>query len=168
MLKADEPSGAILFEEKQKFPQWLTILITGIMLLTVVSNLLIGYVNKEDRNEMWIALGIAVPVEVLVIILFQNVCLEKIVTVNGLYYRWRPLQRKFRVIESEGIKSFEVRNSPPLNYGIHCFPGYGWVHNSSAGEGIQLYLVNGKKIFFGTLDTTFFRKALQDIVSSNL
>jgi hypothetical protein len=167
MLKADETSGNVLFEEKQKFPNWLTILMAGIILLTIVITLIAGLTTKEDKGDLWIALGISIPVEILVIILFWNVHLEKVVTSNGLYYRWRPWQKKFRVIEKESIKGFEVRNSPPLNYGIHWFPGYGWVHNASAGEGLQLYLVNGKKIFFSTLNTIFFQRALENITSSN-
>jgi hypothetical protein len=168
MLKTDEASGKVLFEEEQKFPNWLTILMAGIILITIVITLIAGLTTKEDRGDLWIALGISIPVEILVIILFWNVRLRKTVTSNGLYYRWRPWQRKFRVIEKESIKSFEVRNSPRLNYGIHWFPGYGWVHNASAGEGIQLYLTNGKKIFFSTLDIGFFQKALGDVTSSNL
>jgi hypothetical protein len=168
MLRADEISGNVLFEEKQKFPNWLTILMTGIILLTIAIVLIAGLTEPaEKRNDMWIGLAIAIPIEILVIILFLNVRLEKIVTSNGLYFRWKPWQRKFRIIERESIKSFEVRTSPPLNYGIHWFPGYGWIHNASAGEGMQLYLVNGKKIFFSTSNITFLKKALESITSFN-
>lgn len=168
MLRTDEASGNVLFEEKQKFPNWLTILMAGIILLTIVIVLITGLTGAaEKRNDMWIGLAIAIATEILVIFLFLNVRLDKVVTSNGLYFRWIPWQRKFRMIEKESIKSFEVRKSPPLNYGIHWFPGYGWVHNASAGEGIQLYLWNGKKIFFSTFDISFFRKALENITSSN-
>ena len=163
MLKAYETSGSVLFEEKQKFPNWLTILMGGIILFIIAIVLIAGYTAPEkDRSDMWIGLAIAIPIEILVIVLFQNMNLEKIVTSNGLYYRWRPWQKKFRVIEKENIKSFELRNSPPLNYGIHWFPGYGWVHNASAGEGLQLYLFNGKRIFFSSFDTSLFRRALEN------
>ena len=165
MLKAEETSGNILFEEKQNFPKWLNILMVGTLLWTLAIILIPGFNGvKEQRNDMWITLAIAIPLEILIIILFQYVQLQKIVTSNSVYYRWKPWQRKFRVIEKESIESFEVRKSPPLNYGIHWFPGYGWVHNASAGEGMQLYLVNGKKIFFSTSDITFFKKALGQIV----
>jgi hypothetical protein len=168
MLKADETSGNILFGEEQKFPNWLTILMAGIILLTIVITVIAGLTTNEDKEHLWIALGISIPVEILVIILFWNVRLEKLVTSNGLYYRWRPWQRKFRVIEKESIKSFQIRSSPPLHYGIGWFPGYGWIHNANVGEGLQLYLVNGKRIFFSTFDTIFFERALQNLVSSNL
>jgi hypothetical protein len=169
MLKVDETSGNVLFEEKQKFPNWLTILMAGIALLTIAIVLIAGITGPEQKKaDMWLGIAIAFPIEILVVILFQYIQLEKIVTSNGLYYRWRPWQKRFRVIEKESIKSFELRNSPPLNYGIHWFPGYGWVHNASAGEGIQLYLVNGRRLFFSTRETGFFQRALQSLVSSDL
>jgi hypothetical protein len=168
MLKVYEPSGGVLFEERQKFPQWLTILMAGIILLTIAIVLIVGYtVPGKDRNEMWLALAIAIPVEVLTIILFRNVRLEKIVTSNGLYYRWKPWQKRFRVIEKESIKACEVRQGPPFNYGLGWFPGYGRFHNASRGEGLQLYLVNGDRIYFSTFDTVFFKRALENLISSN-
>jgi len=166
MLKADDTSGKILFEEKQRFPGWLNILMTGIALFTIAIILIAGLTGpKEERNETWIALVIAVPIEIFIIILFRSMCLEKIVTSNGLYFRWISWQRRFRVIERESIKSFEVRNTPPLNYGIHWFPGYGWVHNASGGEGLQFYLVNGNKVFLGTANIDSFAKAMNTLIN---
>jgi len=168
MLKTDETSGSVLFEEKQKFPGWIKILTVGLILLTIAIVLIAGLTGPvQQRGDMWIALAIVVPVEILVIALFRNVTLEKIVTSNGIYFRWKPWQRKFRVIEKESIKSFEVRNSPPLHYGIGWLPGYGWIHNASLGEGMQLYLVNGKRMFFSSSDPSFFRRAIENIVDKN-
>jgi hypothetical protein len=166
MLKADETSGNILFEEKQKFPRRLNILVIGIILFTIVIAIIAGYTGpEEERSDMWLGLAVAVPIEILILVLFQNMRLEKIVTSNGLYFRWVPWQRKFRVIEKGNIKTFEMRKSPPLNYGIHWFPGYGWVHNATAGEGLQLYLVNGNKIFLSTIDMESFIRAINSLVN---
>ena len=99
MLKADETSGNILFEEKQNFPRWLNILVVGIILFTIVIALVAGYTGpKEERSDMWLGLAVAVPIEILILVLFQNMQLEKIVTSNGLYFRWIPWQRKFRLM----------------------------------------------------------------------
>jgi len=166
MLKADETSGNTLFEEKQRFPGWLNILIIGITMITIAIILIAGLTGpKEERNQIWIALVIAIPIEIFIIFLFRSMCLEKIVTSNGLYFRWMTWQRRFRVIEKENIKSFEVRNTPPLNYGIHWFPGYGWVHNASGGQGLQFYLVNGNRVFLGTADIDSFAKAMNTLIN---
>ena len=166
MLKADETSGRTFFEEKQRFPGWLNILMTAIIVITIAVILIAGLTGpKEERNEMWIALVIATPIEIFIIILFRSMCLEKVVTINGLYFRWTPWQSRFRVIETETIRSFELRKSPPLNYGIHWFPGYGWVHNATGGEGLQFYLVNGNRVFLGTADIDSFVKAMNTLIN---
>ena len=166
MLKAGETSGNILFREKQNFPSWMNILVIGIILFTIVIALIAGYTGaKEERSDMWLGLAVAVPIEILIVALFHNMRLEKIVTSNGLYFRWIPWQRKFRVIEKESIKTFETRKSLPLNYGIHWFPGYGWVHNASAGKGLQFYLVNGNKIFLSTSDIDSFIRAMNNLIN---
>jgi hypothetical protein len=167
MLKADETSGNVLFEEVQKFPRWVGWMVRLGMGITVLG-LLVGLITEKEKMAMVIALAVVIPIAVFAVYLNSNTQLEKIVTSNGLYYRWKPWQRKYRVIEKESIKSFEVRNSLPLHYGIGWFPGYGKIHNASTGEGMQLYLLNGRKIFFSTLDTSFFKKSLDTITSSNL
>jgi len=168
MLKAFEPSGSMLFEEKQKFPAWLKIFTAGTMLLAMVTVFIAALtVPAEEKAEMWIGFGIVLVTEIVILFLFQNVRFEKVVTTNGIYFRWKPWQKRFRVIEKEDIESFEVRNGPRLHYGIGWFPGYGWIHNASVGEGMQFYLMNGKKIFFSTSDISFFQRALQNLVSSN-
>lgn len=168
MLKAVEPSGGILFEEKQRFPRWLSFLIIGICVFSLVLTLVVSFVVSDEKQDAWIGLVIALPTQVLVIYLLQKLQLEKIVTTNGLYYRWKPWHRKYRVLEKDGIASMEERNGPPMNYGFGWFPGYGRFHNASDGKGLQLYLVNGKKIYFSTNDIAFFKKAVQQLISSTV
>jgi hypothetical protein len=165
MLKVDEPSGKVLFEENQKFPKWLKMLILGIVTFTLVLTIVLSYVASEDKIDIWLGPGIAAVTEFFVFILFRKVRLEKTVTSNGFYYRWRPWQRKFRWIEKDQIVRTEVRPGPPFHYGIGWFPGYGTIHNASMGDGLQLYLMNGKKIFFSTFDIASFEKAFQQILS---
>ena len=167
MLKADETTGMVLFEEDQKPPQWLLIIIGGIMLFTIISIFFSGLNGIGNRDEMWLGLAIAVPVQVLVMILFQHMQLEKIVTTNGLYYRWKPWQKKYRVIEKESIDKIEVRKGPVFKYGFGWSPFYGRYHNACGGQGIQLRLVNGNRIFFSTFDVAAFQQALQNLISYN-
>jgi hypothetical protein len=166
MLRRYDISGDVLFQEGQKFPLWIKILTRGIVLFSIIVVLFAGITGpKEQRSDMWIALAIITPVEIMLVVLFQNPVLEKIVTSNGVYFRWKPWQRKFRWIDKESINSYEVRNSPFLHYGIGWFPGYGWMHNASLGEGIQLYLRNRKKFFFSTTDITSFARAIEHLIN---
>jgi len=166
MLKAYETSGNVLFEEKQKYPKWLNILIAGILLLTLVIILITGLAGPpEKRAEMWLGLAIAIPIDIFVMILFRYMQLEKVVTSNGLYYRWKPWQKKYRYIDKENIQSFEVRRFRFISYGMGWFPGYGRYHNASSGEGLQLYLKNGKRFYFSTADVDSFKRAMDHMIN---
>ena len=168
MLKAHETSGIVLFEEKQRYPRWLNTLIIVIFVFTIVMMVIAGYMGTEEkRKETWLGLIIAVPVEVLVILLLRNLRLEKIVTSNGLYYRWQPWQKRYRVIEKEDIESFTSRRFPFVSYGFGWFPNYGWYHNAGGGEGMQLYLRDGRRYFFSTADKVEFEDALHILTSFN-
>jgi len=166
MLKAYEPSGKVLFEEVQKYPRWVSWVVRISMLVTVLG-LLLGLITEREKTDLVISLVIVVPIAVFTLYLTSNMRLEKVVTSNGLYFRWKPWQKKFRVIAQEDIGSFDVRKFPYLSYGFGWFPGYGCYHNVSRGEGLQIYLRNGRKFFFGTREKELFERALQNLISSN-
>lgn len=167
MLKAYETSGNYLFGEKEKFPKWLSWLM--IVPLAIVAGLMVMLprMDEADRQEMWIALAIVLPLQVILIIVFQKAKLEKVVTSNGLYFRWLPLQKKFRVIEKEMIRSVSVTRAPVLNYGSNWVPGYGRMHMASKGEGVEVIKTDGKKIFFSAADPYTMVKALEELIRSN-
>src|SRR5688572_15820392 len=149
MIKAYEPSGKIFFEETLKFPRWLFIVLVLLVLSTVaiIIGAAIATGHKTANEGIWIALAVTLPVELIMIYVFFAMRLEKIVTSNGLYFRWSPLQKKYSVIEGNEIEKIEYRKAPS-SYGSSWVPGYGKVHNLSK-EGLQCYLVSGKKYFFG-------------------
>jgi hypothetical protein len=166
MLKVFETSGHILFEEIQKYPRWVSWVVRLAMILTILG-LLLGYINEKEKTDMAIGLAFVIPVAIVVIYLNSNMRLEKIVTSNGLYYRWKPWHKKFRVIQKEDIGSFYTRTFPLVKYGFGWFPTYGWYHNAGRGEGLQLVLKNGGKFFFSTNEKNLFQNALQNMISSN-
>jgi hypothetical protein len=168
MLKADEVSGSILFEEIQKHPKWVNWAVRVGMFITVLA-LLVGFVSEKEKTEVVIALGIVIPIAIIAVYLNSNVQLEKIVTTNGLYFRERPLYRKYTVIEKEEIASFKSRNFPFLkySYGFGWFPTYGRYHNAGGGEGLQLFLRDGRRYFFSTGRKDLFEDAIRNLTSSN-
>ena len=165
-MKTYETSGNILFEEKQKYPRWIAWVIVLAMFLTVIA-LLAALFTENDNRQTLIGLLVVVPVAIMAIFLNRNIQLEKVVTSNGLYYRWKPFHKRWRVIEKEDIQSYTVRTFPFLSYGFGWFPTYGWYHNASRGEGLQLYLKDGRKYFFSTGDKDQFEAAIQNLKSSN-
>ena len=106
MLKADETSGKVLFEEKQKFPGWLTILVAGIILVTIVIIFIVGLTGpQEERKEMWTACAVTIPIEILIIILEKGI------------------ERNFRLKEpfhSPLIIDYSPLHLPHENYQLQC------------------------------------------------
>jgi hypothetical protein len=166
MLKTDEPSGKILFEEEQKYPRWIMWLI-GTSMFLAVAGMLLALIMEKEKTDILIGLAVTIPTTVLAIFLNSNMRFEKTVTSNGLYYRWRPWQKRFRVIEKDDIETVSGRKFPFLNYGFGWFPTYGWYYNVSGREGLQLYLKNGGRLFFSSYDTSSFERALQNLISGN-
>ena len=158
-MKVAQPTGAVLFEEKQHFPKWLLLMMLSPILITLGVTLAISMSN-DHRSEMWIALGITVPIQLIMLYLFFNVQFEKMVTKDGLFYRWTIIQKKYHVINKTDIEKAELRKPPSLKYGKNYTFSHGKVHNVSDKEGLQLYLKNGKKVFFGTAETFSFNHAM--------
>lgn len=161
-----DTNGKILFEETQLFRvKWLWILIILCIVSSAAITVGLALSEKEKPHEAIIALAIVVPVEVIILYLFYITKLETTITSEGIYYRWRPFQRKGWFIPKVDIETAVLRDGPPLSYGYHWVPGYGWVNNTGPGKGIQLNLRNGKKIFLGTQIPAPLQTALEKITT---
>ena len=84
MLKSYETSGAILFQEEQKYPQWV-LWIIRISFLAALAGTLIAALVQKDKMDGWIGLFIVVVVYFFVSYLIGQSKFEKLVTTNGLY-----------------------------------------------------------------------------------
>src|SRR4051812_47917578 len=111
-MKVDESTGRILFTEKQHFPRWLLFLLAGMVAASLVGSILIPLGVKHGGRDLWLPLIIIGPIESLMVYLFAVVQLEKLVTSNGLYYRWTVLQKRYNYIEHTDIKKAELKTSP--------------------------------------------------------
>jgi hypothetical protein len=166
MLKAYEPSGKVYFEEQQHFPRRVIWMVRALLFLIVVGLAVTLFLEKE-KEDVVIAIAIVLPTFAIVIYSTTVSRLEKVVTSNGLYFRWRPWQRRFRVIEGEVIGSIVARKFPLMKHGSGRFPGYGRYHNAGSGDGVQLILKNHRKYFFSASDKVSFETALQHLISSD-
>jgi len=140
---------------------------TGMLLLIMVGMVLMALYIEEERDEAALGLAIAIPIELAIIYLFMTSEIDLTVTSNGVYYRWRPLHRKYRIIEKEMLESVDIRRSPLFNYGFGWFPSLGTFYNTHNGPGLQFYLKNGKRIFFSSKDTVQLNRTIQDMISAN-
>jgi hypothetical protein len=161
-----ETSGDVLFEEVQKHPQWVSWAVRiGVVVWVLV--LVISLITEKEKRDLLIGLAIMIPCGMLAIYVNSNVQFEKIVTTNGFYFRNKPLQKRWRVIEKEDIESYAIRKFPFLSYGSGWLPTYGWYHVARSRDGLQLYLKDGRKYFFSTGDKDQFEAAIKNLTSSN-
>ncbi|MFL5771933.1 MAG: hypothetical protein ACJ75F_02170 [Flavisolibacter sp.] len=165
MIKVRDTTGKILFEERQRFPQWLFLLMIMPLLVTIASFAATGILSDE-RTGIWIVFPLVILLQVVVMYYFRITRFEKIVSETGLYFRWMPLQKKYRFIPREDIEGFRMRRGPVLKLGSGYYIGLGRYHTVSTGIGVHVFLNHGKKIFFGTDEQIFFQRAMEKIAKT--
>jgi hypothetical protein len=164
MQKVDDISGSVLFEETVGLPQWITMLLMVSGAFVVLLTGVLGFAVQEDKSEPLIALLIVVPLQLVIILFYRRMKLEKVVTSNGLYYRWKALHKKYRYIDRSDLQELEVKKGPSLKYGPGWMFGYGRFHSVNDKKGLQLYLAGKKRMFFGTENIDEFHKVMNQLL----
>lgn len=162
MIKTTDTTGKILFEEQQQFPQWLILLMILPVVTSIAAIVATGVYKNGDVISL-MALIFVVLLQLAIMYYFKISKFEKIVTESGLYFRWKPLQKRYRFISRSDIDGFQMRRGPFLKLGRGWLPWLGRYHNLSSGNGIQVFHSNGKRIFFGTGEGIFFYRAMEQI-----
>jgi len=158
----------IYFQEKQKFNQWwihLIVLIpAGIWIWQMVQQIFMGvpFGQNPAPDLVVILIGI-IPVGAF--LLFRYLTLETLIDENGVNYRFKPFQKKFKTIRKEDIDTFEVKKYNPLleygGWGIRTGSfRKGTAYNVSGNMGALFVMKNGKKFMLGTQNPETMRSAL--------
>ena len=145
------------FTEKQKFNQWWIWLIVALATVVCTWGLIqqvifkIPFGTKPASDELLIAVCM---VPLVLIIMFQGLCLETKINEDGVYYRFKFFHGKPRQIKWEEIQKIYVREYKPVKeyggWGIRGSFKNGKAFNVSGNIGIQLELTSGKKLLLGT------------------
>jgi hypothetical protein len=164
----------IYFKEEQRFRQmwiWmLLIALSSIWVWELVQQVFMGipFGNKPSPDLVIILTGIF---PLLAIILFRMLTLETIIDEEGVAYRFKPFQRKPRLIKTADIVRFEVKKYSPLKdyggWGIrYGSPKNGRAYNVSGSQGVLFELKNGKRFLLGTQKPSEIRSALERLLRS--
>jgi hypothetical protein len=91
------------------------------------------------------------------------------ITEHAIQFRFPPFINKPRVIHKNEIERFEVRNYKPIKeyggWGIRLGIRKGGIaYNVHGSIGLQLYLVNGKKILIGTQRKDAIHSAMEKML----
>jgi len=146
-----------VFVEEQRFNQWWLYVILAIPLLV----LLLPYIFNKDiaiHSDEGTIIGISISLITILIvsILILTIRLKTKINENGIYYQFYPLNFNEKHIPWREISRCYVRKYKPLTeYGGWGFKsgigrGKGRALNIRGNYGIQLELINGKKLLLGT------------------
>lgn len=150
----------LLFKERQYFRQtWLWVTLCSSTLLTIGLPLLLG--GFSLREEPGLILIFLLPAALLA--LFAMTRLDTEIRQDGVYCRFFPFQRKYRVYSREQIADARIRKYDPLGeYGGWGIKGTrrnrAW--NVSGNQGLQLVLDDGRKVLIGTQQPARLEEAL--------
>jgi hypothetical protein len=164
----------IYFKEEQRFKQiwiWmLLIALSGLWLWELIQQVFMGipFGNKPSPDLVIILTGIF---PLLAILLFRLLTLETIINEEGVAYRFKPFQRKPKLIKTTDIVRYEVKKYSPIKdyggWGIRYGSSRnGKAYNVSGNQGVLFELKNGKRFLLGTQKPSEIRSALERLLKS--
>lgn len=161
----------VLFSEVQRFKQkwlWLAVIAAAASAWFAAICQLFGRNSLGGLSTLdwlilfvWLFIGLGLPA------LFITATLRVEVRDDGIYYRYYPFHRRFHRIASDEIEKAEARTYRPIaEYGGWGIRG-GWgksgkAYNVYGDRGVQLELVGGKRILFGSQKAGEFAAAIHN------
>jgi hypothetical protein len=137
--------STLRFEERQSFRQpWLWVLMLTTLALLLVASLL----APEGQTVPWVVLGIVLASGLLLFSMRLSVRVDA----EAIRIRFFPVWNK--TIPLPEVVRWEARTYRPIleygGWGIRYSFGKGWAYNVRGNQGVQLELVNGKRILIGS------------------
>lgn len=144
------------------------IVLTGIWGWTVYRQFVTGKpVGNEPMTTAEILLAGLIPAGIL--ILFALLKLETVITPEEVKYRFKPFQRKFKVIRKSDIKDWQVQQYKPMRdyggWGIRLgLAAKGTAYNVKGDKGAMFTFNNGKHFLLGTQRPDAMKEALRKMM----
>jgi hypothetical protein len=171
----------ILFKEEQRFNQWWIWLLLIFSFAVSVIPIWYGLFQQIHTGKPWGdnpasntgLLIIAIFTTLLmtgILLIFKTTCFYIEIRESGIYFRFPPLARKWRIISKDEIERYTVGKYNPIGeyggWGVRRSYGkYGRAYNVSGNFGLRLYLKNGKVLLLGTQRTQAISFAMQKMMS---
>lgn len=161
----------VFFKEEQRFRQlwlWAIIILASIIpWIGMIFQVILGHKFGNNPGPdwliilMWLVFGIGLP------IFFYSLKLITEVRKDGIYLRYFPFHRKFKIYQYKEIESYMAREYKPIReyggWGIRYVIG-GIAYNVYGNKGVQLILKSKKKILIGTQKPEEFYKAINKVI----
>jgi hypothetical protein len=165
----------VYYKEEQKFSQWwiwlILLAVSGVWIWQLVQQIFMGIPFGDNPAPDFVVILTGI-FPVLVIILFRFLTLETTIDETGIYYRFRPFQRKPKVIKPGDIARYEVKKYNPIfdygGWGIRLGSfRKGTAYNVSGNMGVLFEFKNGKKFMLGTQNPEAIRSALNKLINKS-
>jgi len=167
----------LLFEEKQRFDQWLRVVMVSTALIVIgifVNGMYVQLILKQPWGNKPMSDDMLVTIAMLMICglgamlyIFFVSELEITIDKGGLSYRYFPVLRSWRRIEKESIKDFELNTWILRNrgYRINVFGNRTIIMKGK--QGVKVHMQNGKWVLLGTQKPEEFMAALHTLKNRN-
>jgi hypothetical protein len=165
--------NSIIYREQQKFAlwlRWLVYLSMGLSVVISVFALIKASAGENSQETLEIVLGFVVGIGVPIAItaLFFLLKLETEVRPDGIYVRYFPFHIRFKRFRLEDLSEYYARRYKPIleygGWGIRYSLRNGKAYNTSGNQGVQLILINGKKLLIGSQKTDELEAAIRAII----
>ncbi|RLD42399.1 MAG: hypothetical protein DRI88_11705 [Bacteroidetes bacterium] len=172
--------GKIYFTEEQRFSNfWLYVFVIIVFTIAIAptatalySQIILGIPYGEEPSSdeaLLVLLVILLVMFVFTLLLFHKMKMVTEVRNDGVFYRYPPFILKFKQIRKEEIEKYKVRKYSPIKeysgWGIRYSWGKsGRAYNVKGNIGLQLYLVDGKKILLGTQRGDALQRAMDKMM----
>jgi len=163
----------IYFKEEQRFNQWwiwlLLISLSGFWIWQLVQQVFMGIpVGNNPAPDLVVILIGLFPV--MGILLFRFMILDTKIDDTGIYYRFSPFQKKYKVIKPEDLARYEVKQYKPVReyggWGIRYGNGKnGTAYNVKGNMGVLFEFKSGRRFMLGTQNPESIRSALNKLFS---
>lgn len=157
-----------MYREIQQFRQvWIwaiVIVIAGLMWYVSVRQLLLHrlFGDRPMPDILLVILCFIFGIGLPALFLFGKLVTE--VRNDGIYVRFIPFHRSFHKIAFNELKRYEVRTYRPImeygGWGIR-YGSSGKAYNVSGKHGVQLELLNGKRLLIGSQQPEELLRAMQ-------
>jgi hypothetical protein len=144
----------ILYKEEQRFTQWWIWLLICLSFLVPAILLAIEISEQGIANELLVSFIVVVVTGLLVIIGVRTMKLQTQVTTESIRLRFPPFFIKWKHFDKNDIEKYEVRSYKPIaeygGWGVRFRNRSNRAYNVKGKQGLQLHLINGKKVLIGT------------------
>jgi len=168
----------VYFKEEQRLDAWWVKLGMVLLLSVSLGPVYYGLIRQIGHGIPWgdkpmsdtgfivFAVVLTVLMAVVVFLIFSS-RLDTSVRLDGIHLTFFPFFKK-RVIVRDRIERFKVRKYRPImeygGYGFRYSLRNGRAYNMKGNTGLQLYLVDGKRILIGTQRPEAIERAMEKMM----